>query len=43
MEDDDGPGSEVLGHLVQIGEDDCRLFGCASPGQPPGSGSLMAC
>ena len=35
MEDDDGPGSEVLGHLVQIGEDDCRLFGCASPGQPP--------
>jgi hypothetical protein len=21
--------------LVQIGDDDCRLFGCASPGQPP--------
>ena len=35
MEDDDGPGSEVLGHLVQIGEDDYRLFGSASPGQPP--------
>jgi len=35
VEDDDGPGCEVVGYLVQIGEDDCRLFGCASPGQPP--------
>ena len=31
MEDDDGPGSQVLGHLVQIGEDDCRLSGCVLP------------
>jgi hypothetical protein len=33
VEDDDGPGCEVFGYLVQIGEDDCRLLGCASPGQ----------
>jgi hypothetical protein len=35
VEDDDGPGDEVFRYLVQIGDDDCRLFGCASPGQPP--------